>query len=120
MARRGVVGPVEDGEPSDGHVHGGQREQADVGNGGNGGTWRHCWVDWVRHHSADGVLVDTSGGVGDDCHGVEGHLGDDVCQLGGGTGAGQDEEECEARLHALAANIFILLPQVALFLSRAP
>jgi hypothetical protein len=26
-----------------------------------------------------------------------------VCQLGGGTGAGQDEGECEARLHADAA-----------------
>ena len=51
-----------------------------------------------------------------------GHLGDGVCQQGGGTGAGQDEGECEARLHAdaatsplpaarsaLAANIFIPL-----------
>ena len=92
-------------------------------------------------------MVDTSGGVGDDCHDVGGnpvaggggHLGDGVCQLGGGTGAGQDEGECEARLHAdaatsplpaarsaLAANIFIplvlkkLLPQVALCVFRGP
>ena len=48
-------------------------------------------------------MVDTSGGVGDDCHDVGGnpvaggggHLGDGVCQLGGGTGAGQDEGECD-------------------------
>ena len=53
-------------------------------------------------------MVDTSGGVGDDCHdaggnpvaGGGGHLGDGVCQLGGGTGAGQDEGECDTRLHS--------------------
>ena len=92
-------------------------------------------------------MVDTSGGVGDDCHDVGGnpvtggggHLGDGVCQLGGCTGAGHDEGECEARLHAdaattqlpaarsaLAAIIFIplvlkkLLPQVALCVFRGP
>ena len=73
---------------------------------------RHHMVDGVGYHSAGGVVVGTSGGVGGDCHDVGGHpvagggghLGDGVCQLGPGTGAGQDEGKCDKRLHADGKN----------------
>ena len=79
-----------------------------LGGGGEGsrGGGRHI-VDGVGHHGAGGVVVGTSGGrshgVGGGSHGVGGdpvaggggHPGDGVSQLGPGTGAGQDEGECD-------------------------
>ena len=99
------------GHHGGGLVHGGHTLGLGGGGEGSRGGGRHI-VDGVGHHGAGGVVVGTSGGrshgVGGGSHGVGGdpvaggggHPGDGVGQLGPGTGAGQDEGECDKRLHA--------------------
>merc|ERR1719356_507493 len=99
------------GHHGGGLVHGGHALGLGGGGEGSRGWGRHV-VDGVGHHGAGGVVVGTGGGrshgVGGGSHSVGGdpvaggggHPGDGVSQLGPGTGAGQDEGECDKRPHA--------------------